>query len=119
MTVNTTTTDSNDFGLEDLISLAKQDLSVRLQISIGTIELLEARSVTWPDASIGCPLPGMQYKQVPVDGALIRLVAGGQVYEYHSGGSRGLFLCEQPQTMQKDAPAQINIVPPTYIPPAE
>jgi hypothetical protein len=37
----------------------------------------------------------MVYIQVPQDGALIRLSAKGQVYDYHSGGNRGVFLCEQ------------------------
>jgi len=36
----------------------------------------------------------MVYPQVPVDGALIELSAGGKVYRYHSGGSRVPFLCE-------------------------
>lgn len=82
-------------GLETLVAQAKADLAERLSISVDEIELLEARSVVWPDGSLGCPQPGMAYKQVPQDGALIRLAAGGQTYDYHVGGSRGLFLCEQ------------------------
>ena len=79
--------------IENLVIRAKEDLAHRLSMPIGQIEVLEARSVVWPDASLGCPQPGMRYKQVPVDGVLIRLQANGQVYEYHSGGGRGLFLC--------------------------
>jgi hypothetical protein len=33
--------------------------------------------------------------QVPEDGLLIRLQAGDQTYEYHSGGFRDPFLCER------------------------
>jgi hypothetical protein len=50
----------------------------------------------------------MAYLQVPEDGALIILQVGGVVYEYHNGGSRGLFLCEK---VHKDPnpPPQLDI----------
>jgi len=80
-------------NMEDLVIQAKGDLAARLSITIDEIEVLEATSVVWPDASLGCPKPDMRYKQVQVDGVLIRLQAGGQVCEYHGCGSRGLFLC--------------------------
>ena len=82
-----------DSGMENLVVQAKEDLVHRLSIPIDQIEVVEARSVVWPDASLGCPQSGMRYKQVQVDGVLIRLQANGKVYEYHSGGSRGLLLC--------------------------
>ena len=90
-----TPTSSRPYGSDigNLVIQAKEDLADRLSIPIDQIEVLEARSVVWPDASLGCPQPDMRYKQVQVDGVLIRLQANGQVYEYHSGGSRGLFLC--------------------------
>jgi len=81
-------------GMEPLVDQAKKDLAQRLSILVNQIELIRAESVTWPDASLGCPLPGMAYKQVPEDGALIILQAEGINYEYHTGGNRGLFLCE-------------------------
>ena len=80
-------------NMEDLVIQAKGDLAARLSITIDEIEVLEATSVVWPDASLGCPKPDMRYKQVQVDGVLIRLQAGGQVCEYHGCGSQGLFLC--------------------------
>ena len=88
-------TNSKPYGsdIENLVIRAKEDLAHRLSMPIDQIEVLEARSVVWPDTSLGCPQPGMRYKQVQVDGVLIRLQANGQVYEYHSGGIRGLFLC--------------------------
>ena len=91
-----TPSSSTPYGsdMEDLVIQAKKDLADRLSIPVDQIEVLEATSVVWPDASLGCPQPDMRYKQVQVDGVLIRLQANGQVYEYHSGGSRGLFLCQ-------------------------
>ena len=90
-----TPTNSTSYGsnMENLVIQAKEDLEHRLSVPIDQIKVLEARPVVWPDASLGCPQPGMRYKQVPVDGVLIRLQANEQVYEYHSGGGRGLFLC--------------------------
>ena len=63
------------------IELAKSDLSRRLDISVDEIKVLEARAVVWPDASLGCPQPGMVYVQVLCKkDALIRLQGGGEMY---------------------------------------
>jgi len=95
-------------SMECLIEKAKEDLAQRLSIENTQISLVEAREVVWPDASLGCPQPGMKYKQVPEDGALIILQVEEKIYEYHTGGSRGLFLCEK---AYKDTtpPPQIDI----------
>ena len=82
-------------GLQNLIERAKEDLARRLSIVLTEINLIDAKAVVWPDASLGCPQPGMQYRQVPEDGALIVLQVDGITYEYHNGGNRGLFLCEK------------------------
>jgi hypothetical protein len=97
-------------GLEPLVNQAKEDLAQRLSISVDQIAVLEARSVVWPNAALGCPQPGMKYRQVPMDGALIRLAVDGKVYEYHSGGGRDPFLCEQPLKLEKDAQSQIDLL---------
>jgi hypothetical protein len=98
----------NDAGLQNLINKAITDLAKRLSIPAVEITVLEATPVVWPDASLGCPQPGMAYTQVPEDGLLIRLQAGGQVYEYHSGGIRDPFLCEN-TVKDPHPPPQIDI----------
>ncbi len=95
-------------GMQSLIEQAMQDLAERLSVSESQITLVEAREVVWPDASLGCPQPGMLYKQVPEDGAKIVLDVDGVTYEYHTGGTRGLFLCETP-TVKTEKPPQIDI----------
>jgi hypothetical protein len=95
-------------GLENLVERAKEDLAQRLNIALAQISLIEAKVVVWPDASLGCPQPGMLYKQVPEDGALILLQANGISYEYHNGGSRGLFLCKQ-STQKETPPPQLHL----------
>lgn len=86
---------SVDAALGPLIAEARSDLASRLDLAPERITLLEARTVVWPDASLGCPRPGMAYRQVPEDGVVIRFEVAGVSYEYHGGGSRGLFLCER------------------------
>ncbi|MGE5262940.1 MAG: hypothetical protein ACM3S0_06130 [Acidobacteriota bacterium] len=78
------------------VTQAKQDLSKRLSVSADQIELVTFTPVTWPDGSLGCPEPGMMYTQVLVEGYRIQLRSGGQVYEYHGGGTRAPFLCAKP-----------------------
>ena len=58
------------------------------------VTVVDARAVTWPDGSLGCPEPGMMYTQVLVDGTLVVLEAGGSRYEYHGGDP--LLFCEHP-----------------------
>jgi hypothetical protein len=89
-----------DEGLRPFIREATDDLAARLAIDPADVEVLTAVLVTWPDASLGCPQPGMQYAQVLTDGSIIELGVGegGEtvVYRYHTGGSSGPFLCDQP-----------------------
>jgi hypothetical protein len=84
-----------DPAMQPIVQIALQDLSERLDIPVEQIAVLEAEAVVWGDTSMGCPQPGMAYLQVPQDGARIRLSAGGQMYNYHSGGIRPPFLCQQ------------------------
>ncbi|MDH3587579.1 MAG: hypothetical protein OEQ30_10870 [Gammaproteobacteria bacterium] len=79
------------------VDIAKRDLAKRLSISIDRINVVDVREVTWRDGSVGCPRPGMLYKQVLVNGSLIILEANGVRYEYHSGDGRGPFYCADPE----------------------
>lgn len=82
--------------LQKLVTQASEDLARRLGIDVDQIDLVEFKAVVWPDGSLGCPRPDMAYIQVQQEGTLIRLQVGGRIYEYHSGGNRPPFLCEQP-----------------------
>ena len=89
-----------DEGLRPFITEATDDLAARLAIEPADVEVLSAVLVVWPDASLGCPQPDMQYAQVVTDGSIIELGVGEGddmvVYRYHTGGSSGPFLCDQP-----------------------
>jgi len=97
---------------QSLVDYTVKDLATRLAIDPATIEQLEARAVVWPDGGLGCPTPGMAYIQVQVDGALVRLRVDGKLYEYHSGGSRAPFLCDQPAGVPEPQPGDQPAPPP-------
>ena len=83
-------------GIETLVQAAVSDLADRLSVDPSAIEVVSVEEVTWPNPSLGCPVPGMRYRQIPVDGYRILLRADGKTFAYHGGGSRGPFLCEHP-----------------------
>ncbi|MGI9529814.1 MAG: hypothetical protein ACR2NG_08885 [Acidimicrobiia bacterium] len=91
--------------LEDTtVHLARQDLADRLGIDGSEIAVLSQVEMDWPDGSLGCPQPGMRYKQAIVNGTLTVLVVDGIEYRYHAGGGRAPFLCEP---RAKDSPTAI------------
>lgn len=79
-----------------LVEQAIADLAGRLNIDAGEIEVVSIEEVTWPDAALGCPQPGMVYAQMLQDGVRIMLGAGGTEYDYHSSADGPPFLCENP-----------------------
>ena len=91
-------TPSVDPALGSFVATAVADLASRLGVDASEVSVVSARMVTWPDRGLGCPQPGMVYPQVQVDGTKIELSVRGTVYAYHSGGSRGPFLCEKSAT---------------------
>ena len=86
------------------VTFAKEDLASRLNLPLELVEVLEVQFKTWSDGSLGCPQPGRMYTQVLQEGLLIRLQAEGKVYNYHSGGMRDPFLCDQSDIYQKATP---------------
>lgn len=83
-------------GLEGLIEKAKEDLAQRLTISISDIVLVDAKEVTWSDASLGCPQPDMLYAQVLTPGYLVKLKYDVRDFEYHAGKDKALTYCKNP-----------------------
>ena len=80
---------------------ARAALAEQLGLPVESIEVRSVQAVEWPDASLGCAEPGMMYAQVITPGYLIRLDAGGKVYEVHSDLQRAV-VCDR--TMQADEP---------------
>lgn len=91
-------------GLESLVEKATDDLAQCLSISTSQIDLVEAKDVVWPDASLGCPRPGLIYAQVLTPSFLIQLKAHEQVYEYHTDMQQTVILCSL--TLEEDNPSR-------------
>jgi hypothetical protein len=79
------------------VGQAKADLAKRLGVDAAQVRVVSSTEVTWPDGSLGCPEPGMNYTQALVPGSRIILEVAGKQYHYHSGGTRAPFLCTNPQ----------------------
>ena len=85
-----------DPGLQNLIELAIADLAARLAFTPSNILLLEAKSVTWSNSSLGCQQPGRAYAQILTPGYMILLKASDKIYEYHTNRGTRVILCENP-----------------------
>lgn len=79
--------------LDVLIVVMIEDLASRLGIDATGIKVVAVEEVTWSDASLGCPQPGMNYAQVVTDGMRVILEAEAVFYDYRSGGIGDPFLC--------------------------
>jgi hypothetical protein len=82
-----------DAVLQRLIEKAKADLVQQFAISADQIRVVEAREVTWPDASLGCPQPASAYAEVLTPGYWVLLEADGRQYPYHADQAEQLILC--------------------------
>ena len=89
-----------EFSLKERIEQARQDLAARLGVPAAEIQVVEARAVTWPDSSLGCPEPGRMYLQVLTPGFRIVLETGGKRYTYHAGREGSPFLCPPDRTRE-------------------
>ncbi|HEY7132737.1 MAG TPA: hypothetical protein VH440_10825 [Candidatus Limnocylindrales bacterium] len=72
------------------------DAARRAGVAIDRVTIVSAEAVTFPDRGLGCPLPGMTYPQVRVDGYRVLVEAGGRTFDYR--GTGGSFrLCDRGQ----------------------
>jgi hypothetical protein len=76
-----------------IIAPAREDLARRLRVEDVSISVLLAERLTWPDASLGCPEPGVAYAQSAVEGSRVLLQHAQRVYAYHAGTDDRPFLC--------------------------
>jgi hypothetical protein len=72
-------------GLARLVERASGELGQELGIEPDQVTLVRVENVEWPDASLGCPKPGMMYAQVITPGYRITLEAQGREYTFHTG----------------------------------
>jgi hypothetical protein len=81
-------------GLEKkFIGIVMADLATRLSMEAQAISVISAEAITWPNAALGCPLPGKVYAQGTVPGFRIRLKAENKEYSYHTDRTGQFVLC--------------------------
>lgn len=94
-----------DTTLQPLIDQAEADLVKQKQVDATDVVVVQAERVTWRSGALGCPMPDRGYTMVLTPGVLIRLRAGGTIYEYHSTLRGPPFLCEPPGRIETPAPS--------------
>ena len=77
--------------LQSVTAAVLADASKHTGLEVARLEIVESVAVTWPDGSLGCPQPGMNYTMAPVPGYRIRIRAGEQVLNYHAS-TRGYWV---------------------------
>jgi hypothetical protein len=77
----------------NVTELARKDLATKLKIDEAKIETESQKDKVWPDGSLGCPKPGMEYMQMQVPGWILELRYNGKTYTYHAD-SRRVVTCD-------------------------
>jgi hypothetical protein len=95
----------------ELAEKAKEDLANYLHIDVSQIRVVESRSVDWPDASLGCPQPGMTYAQVITPGYWIVLEASGKQYPYHTDMGGQVILCVRGSSDSSSETPPLPLIP--------
>ena len=80
-------------GSAAIAQLAVTELAGRLNVKATDIQVKSVEPVDWPDASLGCPQPGMMYIQMITPGYKVTLSAGGKDYVVHTDGKQRAVYC--------------------------
>ena len=70
------------------------DAAGRLDVDETEVEIVDARSVDWPDGSLGCPQPGVLYTQVITPGYQVVVAAGGTTLDYRLDRRGAFRVCD-------------------------
>jgi len=84
-----------------MVVTAVLDMIDRLGVPAESVAVESIEAITWPDTSLGCPQPGVDYAQVAIDGSRITLRAGGETYTYHTDGDSRYLLCRDGEVVDE------------------
>ena len=90
--INTWAGQNPDMDEEQAVKLAIAELESELGAAPDQVKLVHAARFTWPDSSLGCPKPGMQYSQALVTGYLVLMTYDNKQHRVHVGNGRAI-LC--------------------------
>lgn len=96
---------SPSIDLPDLVGEVPQEILLPIMQEVANatgstladLTLVEARAVTWSDASLGCPEPGQMYTQALVDGFWVVIEVEGIEYDFRVGENGAFRLCPEGQ----------------------
>jgi len=71
------------------------DAAQRSGVARDALEVVSAEEHTWPNGGLGCPVRGVLYTQVLVDGYQIVIRADGSTFDYRGSGPGQFRLCSQ------------------------
>ncbi len=80
---------------DDLLQKIYDYLEQTFGVDVSQLVLWRAEAVTWPDGSLGCPVPGEMYTMALVEGYWIQLQYQEQVYDIRATQQGTFKLCEQ------------------------
>ena len=83
-----------------MVDAALDDAARRTNLDRSRLEVVSAEHVTWTDGSLGCPQPDLMYTQALVPGYRIRIRAGAEVLDYHSGKRGRPVLCPASRSVE-------------------
>lgn len=88
--------------------LARQTLAKQANLPIKNLSVDSAEPVQWPDSSLGCPQPGMNYMQMITPGYRVSVLdtSNGKTYSVHIGAGRAI-VCDK--SANKGARAEKNL----------
>lgn len=69
---------------QHMAELTKADLAHRLDIDVGSIDVLRVIPTHWPDSCLGAPADGEACQEVVTPGFIVWLGANGVRYKYHT-----------------------------------
>ena len=93
------------------LTAAVAHLAAELDISPEEVNALSSEPVEWPDASLGCPQPGMMYAQVVTPGYLFLLEAAGEQYEVHTDlAGQSVVVCQPDSGDLSDPEAAFQVL---------
>lgn len=109
--VSETSADANDTSNtpENILKIATDLLAQDKSMGADEIQVISAEAVQWPNSSLGCPQPGMNYLMVVTPGYRVELEAKGQSYMIHTNedGTQSLICAKESESQNVKAPEAV------------
>jgi len=86
----------DDLRSRPAVAAAIADTARRQRVDPAEVVIAAWIPVTWTDGSLGCPQKGMSYTQALVEGELLMLRVGTELFQYHARTGGPFAYCPSP-----------------------